>query len=169
GRREYPGKPPSATPRSGGAGSLGQPDPRVPASRALGLIVHGLAVPGTDTGASGAPTPDSPAVADSAPVTQSGWYERLRTWGLPVSDLVKVVDGLDGVREYVAYHGEHRHDTPYEIDGVVVKLDQLAVQRQLGATSHAPRWAIAYKYPPEEVTTRLLDIQVNVGRTGRVT
>jgi DNA ligase (NAD+) len=168
-RLEDAGKPPFANPRSGAAGSLRQKDPRVTASRALGLIVHGLAVPGTDAGASGAPTPDSPAVADSAPVTQSGWYERLRSWGLPVSDLVKVVDGLDSVREYVAYYGEHRHDTPYEIDGVVVKLDQLAVQRQLGATSHAPRWAIAYKYPPEEVTTRLLDIQVNVGRTGRVT
>jgi len=80
-----------------------------------------------------------------------------------------VVDDLDGVRAYVEHYGEQRHDTPYEIDGVVVKVDQLALQRQLGATSHAPRWAIAYKYPPEEVTTRLLDIQVNVGRTGRVT
>ncbi|HKA97198.1 MAG TPA: NAD-dependent DNA ligase LigA [Streptosporangiaceae bacterium] len=168
-RLEDAGKPPFANPRSGAAGSLRQKDPRVTADRALGLIVHGLAVPGTDAGASGAPTPDSPAVADTVPVTQSGWYERLRTWGLPVSDLVKVVDDLDGVREYIAYYGEHRHDTPYEIDGVVVKLDQLALQRQLGATSHAPRWAMAYKYPPEEVTTRLLDIRVNVGRTGRVT
>jgi len=168
-RLEDGGKAPFANPRSGAAGSLRQKDPRITASRALGLIVHGLAVPGTDAGASGAPTPDSPAVADSAPVSQSGWYDRLRSWGLPVSDLVKVVDDLDGVREYIAYYGEHRHDPPYEIDGVVVKLDQLTMQRQLGATSHAPRWAIAYKYPPEEVTTRLLDIRVNVGRTGRVT
>ena len=76
---------------------------------------------------------------------------------------------MDGVREYIAYYGEHRHDPPYQIDGVVVKVDQIALQRQLGSTSRAPRWAIAFKYPPEEVTTRLLDIQVNVGRTGRVT
>jgi DNA ligase (NAD+) len=76
---------------------------------------------------------------------------------------------MDGVREYIAYYAEHRHDPPYEIDGVVVKVDQIALQRQLGSTSRAPRWAIAFKYPPEEVTTRLLDIQVNVGRTGRVT
>ncbi len=76
---------------------------------------------------------------------------------------------MDGVREYIAHYAEHRHDPPYEIDGVVVKVDQIALQRQLGSTSRAPRWAIAFKYPPEEVTTRLLDIQVNVGRTGRVT
>ena len=76
---------------------------------------------------------------------------------------------MAGVREYIAYYAEHRHDPPYEIDGVVVKIDQIALQRLLGSTSRAPRWAIAFKYPPEEVTTRLLDIQVNVGRTGRVT
>ena len=162
------GKPPFANPRNGAAGSLRQKDPRVTASRALGMIVHGLAVPGTDTGAGGAPARLARRGRQRAghPV---GLYERLRTWGLPISDLVKVVDDLDGVREYVEYYGEHRHDLDHEIDGVVVKVDQLAMQRQLGATSHAPRWAIAYKYPPEEVTTRLLDIQVNVGRTGRVT
>ena len=76
---------------------------------------------------------------------------------------------MAGVREYIAYYAEHRHDPPYEIDGVVVKIDQIALQRLLGSTSRAPRWAIAFKYAPEEVTTRLLDIQVNVGRTGRVT
>jgi len=89
--------------------------------------------------------------------------------GPAVSDLFQVTPALEGVREYVARYGEHRHDTPYEIDGVVVKIDQLELQRKLGSTSRAPRWAIAYKYPPEEVNTRLLDIRVNVGRTGRVT
>ncbi len=168
-RLEDAGKPPFANPRNAAAGSLRQKDPRVTATRALSMIVHGLAVPGSGAGGSGAPTPDAPTVADSAPFTQSGWYQRLHAWGLPVSELVKVVGDLDGVAEYVTYYGEHRHDPPYEIDGVVVKLDQLAVQRELGATSRAPRWAIAYKYPPEEVTTRLLDIRVNVGRTGRVT
>jgi DNA ligase (NAD+) len=162
------GKPLFANPRSAAAGSLRQKDPKVTAGRPLGLIVHGLAVPGTDTGAAGMPAPGEAGPA-GAPDTQSGWYERLHGWGLPVSDLVKVVPDLDGVRAYVAYYGEHRHDPPYDIDGVVIKLDQLEQQRALGATSRAPRWAIAYKYPPEEVTTRLLAIEVNVGRTGRVT
>ncbi len=103
------------------------------------------------------------------PETLSGWYERLRQWGLPVSDLYQVVPDIDGVRAYISHYAEHRHDPPYEIDGVVVKIDTVEVQQQLGSTSRAPRWAIAYKYPPEEVNTRLLDIRVNVGRTGRVT
>ena len=147
------GKPPFANPRNSAAGSLRQKDPRVTATRPLSLILHGV---GATAGI-------------TAPDTHSGWYERLRGWGLPVSELFRVTPELDGVREYIAYYGEHRHDTPYEIDGVVVKIDRLDLQRQLGATSRAPRWAIAYKYPPEEVNTRLLDIQVNVGRTGRVT
>jgi DNA ligase (NAD+) len=163
------GKPPFANPRNAAAGSLRQKDPRVTASRPLSMIVHGLAVPGTDAKASGMPPPGAPAVPASVPDSQSGWYRRLREWGLPVSDLYRVVGDLAGVREYIAYYGEHRHDPPYEIDGVVVKLDRLEMQRKLGATSRAPRWAIAYKYPPEEVTTRLLRIDVNVGRTGRVT
>jgi len=162
------GKPLFANPRSAAAGSLRQKDPKITASRPLGLIVHGLAVPGSDPGAAGMPEPGETAPA-SAPDTQSGWYERLRGWGLPVSDLVKIVADLDEVRAYVAYYGEHRHDPPYEIDGVVVKIDRLDQQRALGSTSRAPRWAIAYKYPPEEVTTRLLRIEVNTGRTGRVT
>jgi DNA ligase (NAD+) len=162
------GKPLFANPRSAAAGSLRQKDPKITASRPLGLIVHGLVVPGADPGAAGMPEPGESA-PDSAPSTQSGWYDRLRAWGLPTSDLVKIVPDLDGVRDYVAYYGEHRHGTPYEIDGVVVKIDQLDQQSTLGATSRAPRWAIAYKYPPEEVTTRLRKIEVNVGRTGRVT
>ena len=80
-----------------------------------------------------------------------------------------MVEGLDGVREMIAHYGEHRHDVEHEIDGIVVKVDEIALQRRLGSTSRAPRWAIAYKYPPEEVNTKLLDIHVNVGRTGRVT
>jgi len=162
------GKPLFANPRSAAAGSLRQKDPKITASRPLGMIVHGLVVPGADPGAAGMPEPGETALP-SAPDTQSGWYDRLRGWGLPVSDLVKVVPGLDGVHAYVDYYGEHRHDPAYEIDGVVVKIDRLDQQSTLGSTSRAPRWAIAYKYPPEEVTTRLRKIEVNVGRTGRVT
>jgi DNA ligase (NAD+) len=148
------GKPPFANPRNSAAGSLRQKDPRVTASRALNMIVHGI---GRVEG-----------VGD-LPDTQSDWYELMRGWGLPVSDLYQVVPDIEGVRKYIAHYAEHRHDPPYEIDGVVVKIDPLAEQRRLGSTSRAPRWAIAYKYPPEEVNTRLLDIRVNVGRTGRVT
>jgi DNA ligase (NAD+) len=149
------GKPPFANPRNSAAGSLRQKDPRITASRALNMILHGI---GRVEG------------LDDPPQSQSGWYERLREWGLPVSDFYRVVPDVEGVRKYIAhYAGLHRHDPPYEIDGVVVKIDTLEVQRKLGSTSRAPRWAIAYKYPPEEVNTRLLDIRVNVGRTGRVT
>ncbi len=168
-RQADAGKPLYVNPRNTAAGSLRQKDPRVTATRPLSMIVHGLAVPGAGPAESGMPAPEDDAVGGSVPSTQSGWYERLREWGLPVSDVYRVVGTLDEVREYIGYYAEHRHDPAYEIDGVVVKLDRLEVQRSLGATSRAPRWAIAYKYPPEEVTTRLLDIQVNVGRTGRVT
>ena len=172
------GKPAFANPRNSAAGSLRQKDPRVTASRALDAIIHGIgrvegsAAPGgrppqTPSRPGGPIPPDPPW--EGAPDTQSGWYERLRGWGLPVSGLYQVVPDMAGVREYISYYAEHRHDPPYEIDGVVVKVDQIALQRQLGSTSRAPRWAIAYKYAPEEVTTRLLDIRVNVGRTGRVT
>jgi DNA ligase (NAD+) len=165
------GKAAFANPRNSAAGSLRQKDPRITASRALDAIIHGIGrVEGSEAGISGtAKGPGEEGHLEGAPDTQSGWYERLRGWGLPVSDLYQVVPDMAGVREYIAYYAEHRHDPPYEIDGVVIKVDQIELQRQLGSTSRAPRWAIAYKYPPEEVTTRLLDIQVNVGRTGRVT
>ena len=167
------GKPAFANPRNSAAGSLRQKDPRITASRALDAIVHGIGRVegyGDEDGITGAAKgPGEEGHLEGAPDTQSGWYERLRGWGLPVSNLYKVVPDLAGVREYIAYYAEHRHDPPYEIDGVVVKIDQIALQRLLGSTSRAPRWAIAFKYAPEEVTTRLLDIQVNVGRTGRVT
>jgi len=169
------GKPAFANPRNAAAGSLRQKDPRVTASRALDAILHGIGrVVGTSGagGISGQATgPGDAGHLEGAPDTQSGWYERLRSWGLPVSDKYRVLAGFDEVQAYVAYYSDpgHRHETPYEIDGVVVKVDPLETQRAMGATSRAPRWAIAYKYPPEEVTTRLLDIRVNVGRTGRVT
>jgi DNA ligase (NAD+) len=147
------GKAPYANPRNTASGSLRQKDPRITASRNLRMVVHGV---GKVTG--------GPAVQ-----TQSDWYALLRQWGLPTSDRAKVVGTLTEVSHYIDYYGEHRHDVEHEIDGVVVKVDSVAQQRQLGSTSRAPRWAIAYKYPPEEVNTKLLDIRVNVGRTGRVT
>jgi DNA ligase (NAD+) len=146
------GKAPFANPRNAAAGSLRQKDPRVTASRPLRMVVHGVG-----------------ARKGFAPARQSESYEALRGWGLPVSDRFRVVDDLAGVQDYIDHYGEHRHDVEHEIDGVVVKVDEVGVQRRLGSTSRAPRWAIAFKYPPEEVTTRLLDIRVNVGRTGRVT
>ena len=167
------GKAAFANPRNSAAGSLRQKDPKVTASRALDAIVHGIGRVEGSPGQSGisgeAAGPGDEGHLEGAPDSQSGWYQRLGEWGLPVSTLYKVVPDMDGVREYIAHYGEHRHDPPYEIDGVVVKVDQITLQRQLGSTSRAPRWAIAFKYPPEEVTTRLVDIQVNVGRTGRVT
>ncbi len=141
-----------ANPRNTAAGSLRQKDPRVTASRPLRMVVHGIgARRGFDV------------------TSQSHAYELLHAWGLPTSDRIKVVESLEAVLEYIEYYGKHRHDVEHEIDGVVVKVDDLALQGRLGATSKDPRWAIAYKYPPEEVTTKLLDIRVQVGRTGRVT
>jgi DNA ligase (NAD+) len=176
------GKPAFANPRNAAAGSLRQKDPRITASRALGAIVHGIGrVVGTADAVSGAAAdgaivgsaagPSEEGHLEGAPDSQSAWYERLRAWGLPVSDKYKVVSDLAEVRAYIDYYADpgHRHETPYEIDGVVVKIDPIETQRAMGATSRAPRWAIAYKYPPEEVNTKLLDIQVGVGRTGRVT
>jgi DNA ligase (NAD+) len=146
------GKPPYANPRNTASGTLRQKDPRITASRGLRLLVHGI---GARTG------------FDIR--SQSHAYELLKAWGLPVSDSYRVVDTVDDVVEYARHYGKHRHDQVHEIDGVVVKIDDIGQQRRLGSTSRAPRWAIAFKYPPEEVNTKLLDIRVNVGRTGRVT
>lgn len=146
------GKAPFANPRNAAAGSLRQKDPRVTASRPLRLVVHGVgAHRGFDVD------------------RQSAAYDRLRELGLPVSDRSRVVDDLEAVWAYIEQTKEQRHSVEHEIDGVVVKVDQYSLQRRLGSTSRAPRWAIAFKYPPEEATTKLLDIKVNVGRTGRVT
>ncbi|MEV3979681.1 NAD-dependent DNA ligase LigA [Nonomuraea sp. NPDC049758] len=147
------GRPPFANPRNSAAGTLRQKDARVTAQRPLRMLVHGIGV----------------WEGSAVPRAQSEVYERLREFGLPVSDLFKVVPGLTEVDEFIEHYRVHRHDPAYEIDGVVVKVDDFRTQRELGSTSRAPRWAIAYKYPPEEVNTKLLDIQVGVGRTGRVT
>jgi DNA ligase (NAD+) len=146
------GKSPFANPRNAAAGSLRQKDPKVTASRPLHMIVHGI---GAHEGLTYA--------------RQSEAYELLKGWGLPTSTHYRVLDDIKAVEEFIDHFGEHRHSVEHEIDGVVVKVDEISVQRRLGSTSRAPRWAIAYKYPPEEVTTLLKDIQVNVGRTGRVT
>ena len=145
-------KAPFANPRNAAAGSLRQKDPRVTATRPLSLTLHGIG-----------------AREGFAPDSQSEAYAALRDWGLPVSDNYRVHDDLAGALGFIDHWGRHRHDVEHEIDGVVVKVDQVALQRRLGATSKSPRWAIAHKYPPEEVTTKLVDIRVNVGRTGRVT
>jgi DNA ligase (NAD+) len=146
------GKLPFANPRNSAAGSLRQKNPAITARRNLHMICHGL---GRSQG--------------FTPATLHDAYRALKAWGLPVSDHTTRVKGIAAVAERVAYWGEHRHDVEHEIDGLVVKVDEVGLQRRLGATSRAPRWAIAYKYPPEEATTKLLDIKVNVGRTGRVT
>jgi DNA ligase (NAD+) len=147
------GKAMFANPRNSAAGSLRQKNPRVTASRELGMVCHGIG-----------------AREGFEPTAQSHGYEALASWGLPISEQVKVVGSLAEVEAYIANAGEKRHTiVPYEIDGVVVKVDDVALQRQLGSTSRAPRWAIAFKYPPEEVNTKLLEIRVNTGRTGRVT
>ncbi|GAA3054938.1 NAD-dependent DNA ligase LigA [Actinokineospora globicatena] len=146
------GKPPFANPRNTAAGSLRQKDPKITASRSLRMICHGF---GKRVG--------------FEPTAQSEAYRALTAWGLPVSEHTKLLDSADQLAAHIKHWGEHRHDAVHEIDGVVVKVDEVSLQRRLGSTSRAPRWAIAFKYPPEEATTTLLDIRVNVGRTGRVT
>jgi DNA ligase (NAD+) len=149
---EEAGKQLFANPRNAAAGSLRQKDPRVTASRPLSVVVHGV---GAHNG------------SDFA--SQSQAYEFLKGLGLPTSNRFRVVTTRDDVEKFIAHYNEHRHDVEHEIDGIVIKVDEIASQRILGFTSRAPKWAIAFKYPPEEVTTKLLDIKVSVGRTGRVT
>ncbi|MGA5526505.1 NAD-dependent DNA ligase LigA [Streptomyces pseudogriseolus] len=147
------GDKPFANPRNAAAGSLRQKDPRVTATRPLHMVVHGIGV-----------------LEGYKGLTRlSQGYGLLKEWGLPTSPHNRVVDDLECVREFIAYYGENRHSVAHEIDGVVVKLDEIPLQGRLGTTSRAPRWAIAYKYAPEEVNTKLVNIRVGVGRTGRVT
>ncbi|GAA3035308.1 NAD-dependent DNA ligase LigA [Gordonia defluvii] len=146
------GRAPFANPRNSAAGSLRQKNPAITAQRRLGMICHGVGY-----------------TQGWRPESLHDAYLALGAWGLPVSSHTSRVDTAAEVLERIAYWGEHRHDVEHEIDGIVVKVDDVGVQRRLGSTSRAPRWAIAYKYPPEEVTTKLLDIRVGVGRTGRVT
>ncbi|MCQ4608445.1 NAD-dependent DNA ligase LigA [Corynebacterium pseudogenitalium] len=150
-RIEEGGKP-FANPRNAAAGGLRQKDPEDVKKRKLRMICHGIG-----------------AREGFAPATQHEAYEQMAAWGLPVSEYTKRAATADAVVDAVRYWEQHRHDAIHEMDGLVVKVDAVEEQRQLGATSRAPRWAIAYKYPPEEVTTKLLDIEVSVGRTGRVT
>lgn len=145
-------KPPFANPRNSAAGSLRQKNPAITARRRLRMICHGLG-----------------RAEGFAPESLHEAYLALGQWGLPVSTHTTKVRGIAQVQERVNHWAEHRHDVEHEIDGLVVKVDTVALQRRLGSTSRAPRWAIAYKYPPEEATTELLDIRVSVGRTGRVT
>jgi DNA ligase (NAD+) len=149
---EEEGKQRFANPRNAAAGSLRQKDPRVTASRPLSMVVHGI------------------GASEGITVTQqSEAYELLASWGLPTSSRFKVATSREEVLDFINYYEKHRHDVEHEIDGAVVKINEISVQQQLGFTSRAPKWAIAFKYPPEEVTTTLLDIKVSVGRTGRVT
>jgi DNA ligase (NAD+) len=149
---EEAGKALFANPRNAAAGSLRQKDPRVTALRPLSVVVHGV---GAHEGIN----------FDS----QSHAYSLLKNMGLPTSERFKTFSAREDVEKFVEYYQQHRHDVEHEIDGIVIKVDSLAQQKVLGFTSRAPKWAIAFKYPPEEVTTKLLDIKVSIGRTGRVT
>lgn len=146
------GEKPFANPRNAAAGSLRQKDPKVTATRPLHMVVHGI---GAREG------------FDIDRLSQA--YDLLREWGLPTARHNKVVESLDEAREFISYFGENRQSVEHEIDGVVIKLDEIPLQGRLGATSRAPRWAIAWKYAPQEVNTKLVNIRVGVGRTGRVT
>lgn len=143
---------PFANPRNTAAGGLRQKNPEDVKKRRLRMICHGIG-----------------AREGFRPDTQHEAYQKMAEWGLPVSEYTRRAETAPEVHKAVDYWAEHRHDAIHEMDGLVVKVDSVAAQRALGVTSRAPRWAIAYKYPPEEVTTKLLDIQVSVGRTGRAT
>ncbi|MDO5722724.1 MAG: NAD-dependent DNA ligase LigA [Actinomycetaceae bacterium] len=140
-------------PRNAAAGSLRQKDPAETAKRPLAIVLHGI----------------GQVEDEGAPSSQSQWYQQLQDWGLPVSPYTRTVSDHRQIDEVIAYYRDHRHDLEHEIDGMVFKVDDRSFQQALGSTSRAPRWAAAYKYPPEEVHTRLLDIRTQVGRTGRVT
>ena len=146
------GKPRFANPRNAAAGSLRQKDPKITAARPLDVVVHGI---GAATGISFE--------------KQSTAYELLKGWGLPTSSRYKVVNSRAEVLEFINQYEKNRHSVEHEIDGVVIKVNEIEIQNRIGTTSRAPKWAIAYKYPPEQVSTKLLDIRVSVGRTGRVT
>jgi DNA ligase (NAD+) len=146
------GKAPFANPRNSASGSLRQKDSSVTASRPLQMIVHGVG-----------------ALKDDSVKAQSDLYQQLKTWGLPTSSRYKVYKTTNEVKQYIQDFEAKRHTLEHEIDGVVIKVDEFSKQQSLGFTSRAPRWAIAYKYPPEQVNTKLLDIKVSIGRTGRAT
>jgi DNA ligase (NAD+) len=146
------GKAPFANPRNSASGSLRQKDSSVTASRPLQMIVHGVG-----------------ALKDDSVKAQSDLYQQLKTWGLPTSSRYKVYKTTKEVKQYIEDFEAKRHTLEHEIDGVVIKVDEFSKQQSLGFTSRAPRWAIAYKYPPEQVNTKLLDIKVSIGRTGRAT
>ncbi|MCF8525709.1 MAG: NAD-dependent DNA ligase LigA [Rhodoluna sp.] len=146
------GKAPFANPRNSASGSLRQKDSSVTASRPLQMIVHGVG-----------------ALQEDSVRAQSDLYQQLKTWGLPTSSRYKVYKTAKEVKQYIQDFEAKRHTLEHEIDGVVVKVDEFSKQQSLGFTSRAPRWAIAYKYPPEQVNTKLLDIKVSIGRTGRAT
>lgn len=148
---------PFVNPRNAAAGSLRQKDPAVTAKRPLSFVAHGLGA--VEWGAD----------AGEIPTTQSQWYEVLKEWGIPTSVHTRIVHNLEEAEETIDYFGANRANFAHQIDGVVYKLNDLEKQALLGTTSRTPRWAVAYKYPPEEAFTRLLDIRVQVGRTGRVT
>ncbi|WP_396897441.1 NAD-dependent DNA ligase LigA [Nesterenkonia ebinurensis] len=146
------GKPPLANPRNAAAGSIRQKDPAKTAQRPLSMFVHGIG-----------------ARSGFELTSQHQTYDQLAAWGLPVSPYTEVLESFEQIEAYLKRFEDKRHSLVHEIDGVVIKVDSFAHQRALGHTSRVPRWAAAFKYPPEEVTTRLLDIREQVGRTGRVT